>query len=78
MIYSHVPDVMNMQFMLNIFRKQFMNIRVSMMTVRDNENNRNSSFLLIGTVDKNRFTLFQVTEICKYCLIKPLSNHFSI
>ena len=63
---------MNMQSMLNIFRKQFMNIRVSMMAVRDNENNGNSSFLLIGTVDqKKKQTLFQATEICKYCLIKP-------
>ena len=43
---------MNTQFMLNIFRKQFMNIGVSVMAVRDNENNGNSSFLLIATVDQ--------------------------
>ena len=56
-IWLHIPDVMNTQFMLNIFRKQFMNIRVSVMAVRDNENNGNSSFLLIGTVDQKIFNI---------------------
>ena len=66
--------------MLNIFREQFMNIRVSMMAVRDNKNNGNSSFLLIGAVDQKQnissLTLFQVTKICKNCLAKPEGSRY--
>ena len=74
-MWLHVPDVMNIQFMLHILRKQFMNIRVSKMTVRDNQNNGNFPFLLICAEDQKRnslsLELFQVLKICKYCLYKP-------
>jgi len=52
--------------MLNIFGKQFMNIGVSMMAVRDNKNNRNSPFLLVGAVDnKKEHFKFNIISGCK-------------